>query len=245
MREDLIHYFEDKNSGTSKTKNEEFEKNGWLFVPNLINSQELICDVPDIRGNIFFHGSMYDFHHEGDEGQVEGSLSRYNYPPYKKIHYEVKRKLENLIGKELYPTYYYERFYFPGQGLPPHVDRGSCEISVSVHIGTNLKDPWPFWIKSCDELGKNNDTIKHGDIMKVRTSSGDGIIYKGCERPHWRQPMPGVKRNKVRKMFGNKELYYHQVFFHYVLANGIRSHFAWDMTEIAENMVNIPNSTSN
>ena len=34
------------------------------------------------------------------------------------------------------------------------------------------------------------------------------------------------------KIFGKKkdkkEYYYHQIFFHYVLADGERSHFAWD-----------------
>ena len=37
--------------------------------------------------------------------------------------------------------------------------------------------------------------------------------------------MPG----KTKKVFGKKvELYYHQIFFHYVLADGQRVHCAWD-----------------
>jgi len=50
-------------------------------------------------------------------------------------------------------------------------------------------------------------------------------VYKGCERPHWREPMPGSNK----KIFDKKEeLYYHQIFFHYVLADGERAHCAWD-----------------
>ena len=59
---------------------------------------------------------------------------------------------------------------------------------------------------------------------------GDGLLYKGCERPHWRDPMPGLKK-KSKKLFGKaqqKELYYHQIFFHYVLQDGNRAHCAWD-----------------
>ena len=59
---------------------------------------------------------------------------------------------------------------------------------------------------------------------------GDGLLYKGCERPHWREPMPLPRRRKrdilLRKE--QKEYYYHQIFFHYVLQDGIRAHCAWD-----------------
>ena len=54
------------------------------------------------------------------------------------------------------------------------------------------------------------------------------MIYKGCERPHWRFTMPGVKRDKIRKLLGKEGLYYHQIFFHYVLSNGQRSEYAGD-----------------
>jgi len=36
--------------------------------------------------------------------------------------------------------------------------------------------------------------------------------------------MPGKKKSWWNK----KELYYHQIFFHYVLQDGIRSHCAFD-----------------
>ena len=43
-------------------------------------------------------------------------------------------KLEKHIGRKLYNTYYYDRFYFPGQKLERHADRDACEISVTVHV---------------------------------------------------------------------------------------------------------------
>ena len=51
------------------------------------------------------------------------------------------------------------------------------------------------------------------------------MLYKGCERPHWREPMPGTF--EMMKI-GAEQLYYHQIFFHYVLQDGIRAHHAWD-----------------
>ena len=92
------------------------------------------------------------------------------------------RELSN--AKKLYNTYYYDRFYFPGQELQIHCDRPSCEISVSVHVSSNVKNPWKLWIKTPDV-----DDVKgenHFAILDV----GDGMIYKGCERPHWREPQP-------------------------------------------------------
>ena len=64
-----------------------------------------------------------------------------------------------------------------------------------------------------------------GEERSCILNPGDGVIYKGCERPHWRDPMPGKKKG----LFNKKEYYYHQIFFHYVLQDGQRSHCAWDM----------------
>ena len=63
--------------------------------------------------------------------------------------------------------------------------------------------------------------------------AGDGMVYKGCERPHWRNPMPTQYEKRLyllQKTKTEKEgLYYHQIFFHYVLQDGQRAHCAWDM----------------
>ena len=62
---------------------------------------------------------------------------------------------------------------------------------------------------------------------------GDGVIYKGCERPHWRDtPCLVLIKRETRKLFGKStvatDTYYHQIFFHYVLQDGQRAHCAWD-----------------
>ena len=93
------------------------------------------------------------FNHNPVEQQVEGSLARYWHPQYRTIHTGVRLKLEEILGRKLYNTYYYDRYYFPGQELTKHADRDACEISVSIHISTNLPDDlkdWPFKIKTPD-----------------------------------------------------------------------------------------------
>ena len=69
-------------------------------------------------------------------------------PQYRSIHSGIRLKLEKELGRKLYNTYYYDRFYFPGQELTKHTDRDACEISVTVNVSTNLKQPWAYLDKN-------------------------------------------------------------------------------------------------
>ena len=223
-------------TGSTRTCNDEFEKNGYLRVENLWDPEELYYPVPRERGMIRYNkqgGEIID--HVAKEMQVPGSLSRYNHPQYKTIHTGVRKKLEEIIGRKLYNTYYYDRYYFNGQQLKKHIDRDSCEISVSMHISTNLPDnekDWPIWFKTPDTYVDEQKTgvLVPGEERSVICQPGDGVIYKGCERPHWRNSMPFPKQRKRDILLRRPQIeyYYHQIFFHYVLADGRRAHFAHD-----------------
>ena len=233
MSEEQLLFQERKNTGTAKTNNQEFEKNGYLVIKNLWDSQELYRPVPQERGQIDYWGKRLDqFNYTEVEQQVEGSLACYWHPQYRSIHSSIRLKLEKALGNKLYNTYYYDRYYFPGQALTRHADRDACEISVTVHISTNLQEPWPIWIKTPDTYvdEKKTQVLVAGENRSVILNAGDGMIYKGCERPHWRDPMP---TEYTKTWYGRKVekegLYYHQIFFHYVLANGQRAHCANDM----------------
>tara|TARA_B100001250_G_scaffold552_1_gene507 strand:+ start:3133 stop:3879 length:747 start_codon:yes stop_codon:yes gene_type:complete len=209
---------EREHTGTSMTGDPEFDHAGYKVIRNICDPTELICDVPEERGQLGYDtDSINDFSYTESERQVPGSLARYTYPTYRKTYKTVKENIEKSIGQPLYSTYYYDRFYFPGQDLKYHADRPSCEISCTIHVSSNLKDKYPIYIKAVD-----------GSVTGADLNPGDGMIYKGCERPHWRFPMPGVKRDKIRKLLGKEGLYYHQIFFHYVLSNGQRSEYAGD-----------------
>ena len=227
-----------RNTGTTWTNNKKFDTNGYLVVRDIWNSNELFHPLPSERGQFSYWGKKLDqFEKTHDvERQVEGSLSRYSHPQYRKMHTGIKFKLEEVLGRKLYETYYYDRFYFPGQELTKHADRDACEISVSVHVSTNLegKDAdWPFWIKTPDTYTdkKKTQVLVPGENRSLVLKPGDGLLYKGCERPHWRDKMPGFTGKKSKKLFGKtptQEQYYHQIFFHYVLQDGQRAHCAWD-----------------
>ena len=217
-----------ENQGTSWTRNEFFDTNGYLVVKKLCDPEKLFHSVPKERGLFNWKGSdkLDKFTYQEDETQVSGSLARYWHPQYRKIHSEIRLILEQVIGRKLYNTYYYDRFYFPGQELKKHTDRPACEISVTIHVSTNIKESWPIWIKTPDTFEDKTIKTASGENRFVHLEAGDGMVYKGCERPHWRDPMPGLLESTLNK---DESLYYHQIFFHYVLQDGIRAHHAWDM----------------
>lgn len=222
------------NSGSSPTNNQQFDKDGYLILRNLWDPQDLFCTPPEKKGQYTFFGKLDKFSYISEESQVNGSTSRYFYPPYVYTHSQIRLKLEKIIGKKLYNTYFYDRFYNPGQELKIHTDRAACEISVTIHISSNAKTPWPIWIKTPDTYAdaSKQTIINKGENRSVILNPGDGMLYKGCERPHWREPMLheynrtwyGFKKEK-------KGLFYHQVFFHYVLADGLRAQCANDMSQ--------------
>jgi len=232
MTQQDIDYQERVNSGTSPTNNKQFDENGYLVLKNLWDPKDLYCEPPVIKGQYNYYGKVDKFSHLPLENQVEGSTSRYYWPHYKYAHSQIRMKLEKAIGKKLYNTYYYDRFYNPGQALTKHADRPACEISVTVHVGSNINTSWPIWIKTPDIYTSDEKTniIRRGENRSVILNPGDGMIYKGCERPHWRDPMP-TEYNKTwyGKKIEKEGLYYHQIFFHYVLADGTRSHYAGDV----------------
>ena len=232
----LLHQ-ERMNTGTSWTHNEQFDKDGYLVVKDLWDKDELYHPLPELRGQLnYWNNNVENFNHIPLEQQVEGSLARYWHPQYRLIHSDIRLKLEKIIGRKLYNTYYYDRYYFPGQELTKHADRDACEISVSVHISTNLEGEdakWPFKIKTPDTYTDESKQVilVPGEERTLSLEPGDGLLYKGCERPHWREAMPTPKRRKrdIILFRKQKEYYYHQIFFHYVLADGQRSHCAGDM----------------
>ena len=194
---------------SSRTNHEQYDRDGFFVIKNIIDVSSLTEDVPEYCG-------MFDYT-MGVKKEVDGKdeisttssnrHSRRNTPIFARAYLKVKQRIQKEIGKELYNTYWFDRYYFNGSYLTPHADRPACEISCSIHLGSNLKEPWVFGI----EDGDGNDNLITQDV-------GDAVVYKGCERIHWRPQFPDSPDDS----------YHHNAFFHYVLKDGIRSHYAYD-----------------
>lgn len=218
MIEENIEFYEKSCTGSSPTKNEIFDKNGYLILRNLCDVSKFNKEVPSNRGQLYYNNKELVKTHEIDD-QVNGALSRYNHPEYRDLFLIFKEKIESIIGESLYPTYYFDRFYFLGHELKKHVDRNACEISLTVCLDYNCGYQWPLFVKS-----------PNGEVSAILMNPGDAVLYKGCERPHWRNPLEDKRnlKSKFKNFFNTDIVYHHQIFFHYVLANGIRAHFAFD-----------------
>lgn len=181
----------------------------WQAIPvkGLIDASAYAQGIPKERGMLKFNKWGKLIVHNPDENQVSGSVSRYNVPYLRPAHQDIQQEVQRVIGEKLYPTYYYDRFYFRGQELTKHTDRGACEISVTVNISHNLDYDWPIYFEMPD-----------GRIEEFTMQPGDGVIYHGITLPHWREPMRGTR-----------ESYLHQCFFHYVRADGDYLQHAFDM----------------
>lgn len=207
----------DRLKNTSTTNNSDFDRDGFLVIKNIIDTSFVDEKIPKTHGMFYQHRDGYWFN-SGDEDMYPCRHSRYKHPMFEDVHYQVKSLLETKLGKKLYPTYWVDRYYFDGANLEAHMDRESCEVSVSIQLRSNLKRPWSFGI----ENGENMPVL-------LKLNDGDGVVYKGCERIHWRGKFPKeYDTNWMGREKKREGLYHHQLFLHYVLQDGQRSHHAWD-----------------
>ena len=120
-----------------------------------------------------------------------GCKSIYGDPVFENLLVFIKPKVEEAYGKELVPTYSFWRTYYKTQDCPPHTDRPSCEVSVTLCVDASHKEN--MWSISVDD-----ETFK--------LNVGEGVIYKGCEQEHWRHEL--------------QYDWHRQVFLHYIEKDG-------------------------
>lgn len=139
-------------------------------------------------------------------GERTDPVSKYSFyadPLTEVILVNALTNVEELTGKELYPAYSYARIYTRGDELKPHVDRPSCEISLTCNVSID-GEPWSIW---CQAPGKAPvECVLH---------PGDAVLYMGCVINHWRKPLEHADYNA-------------QFMLHYVDKNGPYADYKWD-----------------
>lgn len=138
-----------------------------------------------------------------NDGQVEKAYAAYGLPISDSLLELYAPLISQTLGYEVYPTYTYTRFYLPGALLKRHIDRPSCEISATLSIDYVGGGIWPIFLET-----------KDGESLGVELQPGDFLLYKGAERPHWREPFAGDWQI--------------QVFLHFVRKDGPYADFKYD-----------------
>ena len=116
-----------------------------------------------------------NFIQRNPEGQhtFDDTYQMYADPPIENILHYVKPKIEEAYGKELVPTYSFWRRYSKGQDCPPHKDRPSCEISLTLNLGGDGGHNWAIYVED----------------KKFELEVGEAVLYKGCDQEHWRHEL--------------------------------------------------------
>jgi hypothetical protein len=103
-------------------------------------------------------------------------------------HQHLLSVLSPLTEVKLRPSYNVISYYEDTQ-LVAHTDREPCIWNVSVQLDTLPASaealPWPLWLET-----------QHGN-QAIILQAGDGLIYKGREMKHWRDPMPSNRQETV------------------------------------------------
>jgi hypothetical protein len=119
--------------------------------------------------------------------------------------------MSDIVEEPLAPTYSYVRLYKNNGKLLKHVDRPSCEISVTAHLGSDGTE-WKFGIEKPNK-----------EEVILNLLPGQAIIYLGCIAPHWRE----------KKYQGEN---YGQLFLHYVKIYGSNWKHYFDRLAFTDNM---------
>ena len=149
-----------------------FENNGCCYIDNVLSE--------DTRKLLMSLLAVDELEALLEGNQVEGSREVYNTLSLNCINQILLEKIKEATQKtNLYSTYAFYRKYYKGQELAKHKDRPECEISITICLSTSGTDQeWPIYLENHGQ----------GITYKGNVKPGDGVIYKGCELSHWREP---------------------------------------------------------
>ena len=162
------------------TKPEQFERFGCVLVQDFLDS------VTTQTISIYLENKLRRQEWQAKPEDPTTELAYYADPLIETVLLSSLSLVSEVCGKELYPTYSYMRVYQPGEELEPHVDRSSCEISVTVNVASKGR-PSPIWMH-----------YKDNEPHSYTLNPGDAVVYKGCEAKHWRNTF---KRDQINVQF--------------------------------------------
>lgn len=177
------------------TTPEEFDRRGYVALRGVLHAGMLQLL------HRYCQGYAKSDRPHGDK-LVPGTPAGYGHPCMELVLQQLLPTIEKATGRSLYPTYSYFRVYRRGDVLPRHVDRPACEISLSLCIGYSGTEDWPLCV-----AGPEGEAA-------VSLRPGDGVLYKGIEIEHWREPFSGDAAA--------------QVFLHYVDRAGPHAEWRFD-----------------
>lgn len=187
-----------------------FKDNNYLVVKNFLDLNMTnmfynycLMTVKTVNFKTTYDKKIYNDEYDGIFGdkQVPNSFCKYGDVLMDTLLNSSYKTISNYLDLDLVPTYTYWRLYFTGSDLKRHIDRNSCEISLTLNLGSNhdnLNDNdynWGIWIET-----------KEKESLEINLNPGDMLIYKGCEIEHWREPFQGLNQAQVFLHFNQRNV---------------------------------------
>ena len=169
--------------------------------PDLTTNNYIV--IPKVYDHRLAYSAYQDMIRDGQKEKfynVEGyhcvgdTYNLYKPDQAEEILLDLMPYISEIAGEELLPTYSMARLYKNGSSLTKHVDRPSCEVSMTLHLGGDK--PWEL-------VFEKPNGLSHEVVLEP----GDGVLYLGCTAVHSRKG----------SYTGN---YYAQLFLHYVRSQG-------------------------
>jgi len=181
---------------------QEFKDNGYVHLKNVLDEQSCKNLTEYLKNLVNQQQTIQD-------SQCPLSQAVHGAEEFDKLLEALVPYFEEKSGLKLYPTYSYARLYNQqGEELKNHRDRPACEISATITLGFE-GNVWSIYMG--DQEDKTNS-------LKIDMAIGDAVMYRGCDKYHWREPYVEGKWQA-------------QVFLHYVDQNGPHAEWKYDKRE--------------
>jgi hypothetical protein len=174
------------------TSTASYRSDGYLALPGFIAPEIATGFLARLKADLARQGaSIEQLEREGPLLKRKAAeIYGYHYTPMLYFLWGMTPAIQDLVGKELLPTYAYFRLYRQGDICRVHGDRPSCEHSVSLTLGYSDGIAWPL------EVGKRvvetpyaraDEQFSPEDQMSsVAMQAGDAVLYQGVHRHHGR-----------------------------------------------------------
>lgn len=139
----------------------------YIYIQDILSNDE--------RELLFNYAKLYNITNTTSfcEQTPLHETNRYGDPVTDALLQSKKQIFEKASNLELIETYSFWRLYKQFSSLEKHVDRESCEVTVSVNIKADCE--WPLFI----------------DNERIIIKPGDGVLYFGGKLEHWREEYDG------------------------------------------------------
>ena len=181
-----------------------------LYQHVKLGVQRLLHLETALDGQIAGNKILEEYFGQFGDGQSPGDFSKYGDPIFDALLATSLATVEEYVNLKLLPNYSYHRLYTGGAVLKKHIDRPSCEISITLCLGYDISNidknvypdyDWPMFVKD-----------ENGNELPIHMKPGDALIYRGCEIEHWRDPFPGLNHAQVFLHYNEKDGKYNIAF---------------------------------